>query len=103
MGPAQAQRVREIKDTVRSSLALADGVVVLVTELKCSEPGCPPVETIVALLGADGRNLQTKIHQPVIAIRAEQLQDLCRQLRQNLAHSKAVNINDTTEETCDGH
>ena len=34
----------------------------MVTELACSEPGCPPVETVIALL-APGRQDQVKIHK----------------------------------------
>ena len=33
----------------------ADGAaIVMVTELACHEPGCPPVETVIAVLGGPG-------------------------------------------------
>lgn len=48
--------------------AVADAeVTVLVTELECTEPGCPPIETVIALLGAV-RNVQYKIHKPVAEV-----------------------------------
>ncbi|MEM9039510.1 MAG: hypothetical protein AAGD33_06415 [Actinomycetota bacterium] len=40
---------------------------VLVTELACSEPGCPPIETVIAVL-ADTGNVQYKIHKPVAEV-----------------------------------
>lgn len=37
-----------------------------VAELRCAEPGCPPVETVVAVLGAPGGSpRQWKIHKPM--------------------------------------
>jgi hypothetical protein len=42
-------------------------VSVLVTELACTEPGCPPIETVIALLAPDG-NTQYKIHKPVAEV-----------------------------------
>jgi hypothetical protein len=52
-----------VKALVIDSLGDAD-VTVLVTELECAEPGCPPIETVIALLAVD-RNVQYKIHEPV--------------------------------------
>lgn len=36
-------------------------VRVMVTELACSEPGCPPIETVVAIVGAESTQ-QVKMH-----------------------------------------
>jgi hypothetical protein len=43
-----------LKTLVRTSLALNADDVVLVSELHCAEPGCPPVETVVVVLDEDG-------------------------------------------------
>jgi hypothetical protein len=48
----------------------AANATVLVTELECSEPGCPPVETVIALLSDDG-NAQCKVHKPVTDVTFE--------------------------------
>jgi hypothetical protein len=45
--PERTAKVRLIKDWARESLQLADEVIILVTELRCIEPGCPPLETVV--------------------------------------------------------
>ncbi|MEM7094264.1 MAG: hypothetical protein AAF567_14775 [Actinomycetota bacterium] len=39
----------------------------LVTELECSEPGCPPIETVIALL-REGEQVQHKIHKPIAEV-----------------------------------
>ena len=43
---------------------------VFVTELTCTEPGCPPVETAIALLRS-GSNRQVKIHKKVVDVSIE--------------------------------
>ena len=47
--------------------------VVLATELQCSEPGCPPLETVLALLPAAGGRFQAKIHKAAADITDEDL------------------------------
>ncbi len=45
----------------------AEHVTVLVAELACTEPGCPPIETMIALLD-DGGRTQHKVHKPVAEV-----------------------------------
>jgi hypothetical protein len=58
-------RTTEIKAWAAETLGLTDDVAVMVTELRCTEPGCPPLETVVAILGESGPNRQYKIHKPI--------------------------------------
>ena len=64
--PADTARVKALVEDI---IDAAD-VTVLVTELECTEPGCPPIETVIALLGADA-NVQHKIHKPVAEVSVE--------------------------------
>jgi hypothetical protein len=48
--PGSAAHLDALRDAVRGALGLEPDTVVLVQELACSEPGCPPVETVVAVL-----------------------------------------------------
>jgi len=57
-----------LKRWVREALALGDDDTVMVTELTCREPGCPPLETVVAVLRGPGRTWQFKVHTPVAAL-----------------------------------
>lgn len=53
-----------VKEFLRSALVLSEDSTVLVTELRCTEPGCPPLETVLAVL-VDGCLQQRKLHKPV--------------------------------------
>jgi hypothetical protein len=57
----------QVKAWVAAALAPDDERTILVTELACTEPGCPPVETVIALLGP-GEREQWKLHKPVAAV-----------------------------------
>jgi hypothetical protein len=50
---------------------------IVVSELACTEPGCPPIETVIGLLG-DGEPQRWKIHKPVAAITEDDLRALLR-------------------------
>jgi len=41
----------QVRRWVEEQLGLDEPITVLVTELACHEPGCPPIETVIALLG----------------------------------------------------
>ncbi len=72
------ERVRQVKETLRAALSLPDGATVTVTELACREEGCPPIETVVALLRPDGPPLQHKLHKTTDAVDAEDLVQVCK-------------------------
>jgi len=58
---------RRIRDHLTASLQLADGIVVMINELQCTEPGCPPIETVIAVL-EEGARRQFKIHKPLVDV-----------------------------------
>lgn len=58
-----AATARRIKDWVREVLAPGDDVTILVSELTCSEPGCPPIETVIALFKGREEPTKYKIHR----------------------------------------
>ncbi len=72
------ERVRHIKEALRTALSLPDGTTVRVTELSCLEEGCAPIETVVALLRPDAPPLQHKLHKPTDAVDAEDLVQVCK-------------------------
>ena len=53
---------RQIKAWVREQLGVDEELTIMVSELECTEPGCPPRETVIALLRAGGRSEQRKLH-----------------------------------------
>lgn len=62
-----ASAIAALKRWVRDTLVLTDDETVMVTELTCREPGCPPIETVVAVLRGPGHTWQYKVHAPVVA------------------------------------
>lgn len=60
--PAAADRV---KGWMREVLGLPDDAVVMVTELRCDEPDCPDVETVIAVMGEPGKARHHKLPKPV--------------------------------------
>lgn len=63
-----ASGARQIKAWARELLAVGEEATIMVSELRCSEPGCPPVETVIAILDGPGQARQYKIHQPSAAV-----------------------------------
>jgi hypothetical protein len=59
--------IRQIKSWVAEAFALPEGATVLVTELRCAEPGCPPLETVIAIL-SDRERRQFKLHKSAAEI-----------------------------------
>jgi hypothetical protein len=73
-----------VKRWVRELFVLSDDATVMVTELRCSEPGCPPLETVIAILSENG-NRQYKLHKPI----EEVVEDDVRGLMPSLASAKS--------------
>ncbi len=59
--PAQLAALRT---WARAALDLDATITVMVTELTCMEPGCPPLETVVAVMLPQGASWQFKRHKP---------------------------------------
>lgn len=63
--PAHSAALDRVKEWVRTRFALPEDATIMVAEVNCQVPGCPPVETAVAFwIEADERR-QFKIFKPV--------------------------------------
>ena len=67
--PGPGRRAAHVAQLVRTILILPDDVAVTVQQLTCREPGCPPVETVIAVLAAPAR--RWTLHHPLTAITDE--------------------------------
>jgi hypothetical protein len=63
--PEHAQALERVRGWTRERFGLADDVPVLVTEIACGLPGCPPLETVVAFWTASDKRHQFKLFKPV--------------------------------------
>jgi hypothetical protein len=65
-GAARGRRASAIAALVRITLALPEDIAVTVQQLACREPGCPPVETIIAVLAVPPRCWT--VHRPLVEV-----------------------------------
>jgi hypothetical protein len=72
--PARGRRAGDITALVRSTLQIPEDVAVTVQQLSCREPGCPPVETVIAVLGTQPR--RWTIHRPLAEIDDAAVEDV---------------------------
>lgn len=60
-----------LKDWTRTALELGDDAVISINELACSQPDCPPRETVLLVLRMDAPALRLSIHKAIIDVTAE--------------------------------
>ena len=65
---SNSQAIQQVKAWVFEALQLEEKTSLMVTELRCTEPGCPPIETVIALLKPSHPTQQYKIHKPIADI-----------------------------------
>src|SRR5580700_11000953 len=62
-GNREAQE--RVREWTRARFSLAEDDAILVAEVACGLPGCPPLETVVAFWTADARRHHFKVFKPV--------------------------------------
>lgn len=76
-GPRNDERrstaIRALKAVARTLFEATEDDAVVVNELSCTEPGCPPIETVVALLRAGSEPRQVKVHKPAMEVTEDDL------------------------------
>jgi hypothetical protein len=65
-GAARGRRASEIAALVRITLGLPEDIAVTVQQLACREPGCPPIETVIAVLAVPPQ--RWTLHRPLAEI-----------------------------------
>jgi hypothetical protein len=70
--PDRAASTDCLREWTRTRFALSEKETVMVSELACNVPGCPPIETHVVFWTAAGRH-HFKIFKPVAEVSEEDL------------------------------
>ena len=65
----------QIKEWVRKHFKVPEEIPVLVTEIYCDQPGCAPIETLVAILYKENRE-QYKSMRPMKEVKKEDIPHL---------------------------
>jgi nitrate reductase delta subunit len=71
-GPEHAAALERVRGWTRARFGLPDDGTVLVAEIACAVPGCPPLETVIAFW-ADERRYHLKVFKPVAEVEADDL------------------------------
>ena len=66
-GPGNSVALDRVRDWTRARFALTDDDTVMVSEVACGVPGCPPIETHLVFWTAAGRH-HFKIFKPLAAV-----------------------------------
>jgi nitrate reductase delta subunit len=66
--PVHLDAVARVQDWTRSRFVLGEAAAVLVSELECRRPGCPPLETVVAFWTEDDQRRHFKVFKPVAEV-----------------------------------
>ena len=70
---AHRQALRQVKDWTRERFRLAEDAAILVTEIACGVPGCPPLETVIAFWTEGDRRHHFKVFKPVAEVTLDDL------------------------------
>jgi nitrate reductase delta subunit len=62
--PEHRAAIDRVREWTRERFKLADEAAILVAEIACAVPGCPPLETVIAFW-SDERRHHTKVFKPV--------------------------------------
>jgi hypothetical protein len=69
LASARTHQASRVAALVRTTLSLSDDAAVTVQQLTCREPGCPPVETVIAVLASNTR--RWTLHSPLADVTDE--------------------------------
>ena len=73
-------QLKQLKSWVYQALTLDESIPVSISQLACTEPGCPPLETVIAVMTQPPKTY--KIHQPAAEIEEN---DVVRALSEKMA------------------
>lgn len=60
------EQLQQLKAWVSEQLALEEEIPVSISQLACTEPGCPPLETVISVMSKPPQTY--KIHRPAAEI-----------------------------------
>jgi hypothetical protein len=70
---SRSAAIRTLKICAGRLFEASEDDAILVSQLRCTEPGCPPIETAVALLRKGSEPRHVKIHKPAVDVTVEDL------------------------------
>jgi hypothetical protein len=71
--PDHSAAAERLKAWTRERFALAEDAAVLVGEVACAVPGCPPIETVIAFWTEGDKRHHFKIFKPIAQVTPDDL------------------------------
>jgi hypothetical protein len=71
--PEHLKALDRVKDWTRERFKLPPDAAILVAEVSCALPGCPPLETLVAFWTGNDQRHQFKLFKPVAEVLPDDL------------------------------
>ena len=71
--PGQAAAAEQVREWTRARFALPQDAAVMVAEVTCAVPGCPPLETVVAFWTETDTRHHFKVFKPLAEVVADDL------------------------------
>ena len=71
--PLQTAAFETIEGWTRARFGLFDADAVLVTEIACRLPGCPPLETVIAFWTGEGTRHHIKVFKKAVEVAEDDL------------------------------
>ena len=94
--PERSAALDRVREWVRGRFSLPDDAAILVAEVACAVPGCPPLETVIAFW-SDERRHHFKVFKPVAEVVCDDLRrpgtrarSRCRTISSATAAERAV-------------
>lgn len=63
---ASSEKMKQIKQWIYQALQIDDEISISLSQLQCTEPGCPPIETVINVMTNPVQ--QYKIHKSITEI-----------------------------------
>lgn len=73
--PRLPEATTAIKGWARTALDLGDDAVISINELSCTQPDCPPRETVVLVLRSGAPAIRISIHKAIMDISEQDVID----------------------------
>ena len=70
------EKLSQVKAWVYQSFRLSPDIPISISQLNCNEPGCPDIETAIAIMGNPTQLL--KVHKAINEIEADDITQLFR-------------------------
>ena len=84
--PGDPQHLAAVKRWAAEAFQLTEDTTIMVTELRCTEPGCPPLETVIALLHPQTGTRQHKVHKALCDLARDDVLALAATQERGIQH-----------------